>query len=353
MTEYYSVLGLQRGATEEEIHAAFQRMSEQYHPDKDASLDAEMKLYEARAAYFALLRMHGIQAVDVAKKDTAVKTDDAYYLALGLKRGATQEEMDSAYLRLMDLYHPDKDASPDAKTKYHDACVAYYALCALQKANGVQTDATPKNVVYDNYHDRLSYARIDDSKVDDCKYLLDFPIRDYFFRLKLIVVVVGSFAAFFIATRYLSIVPHPRIPLTDEAAARFLWHTMAFVSACWLIFWFVRFYGSHPLRAMPRFIAPYQLARTRPFLDVMTWIMSGVYTSMIYLVTLRQEIFLISGPDHFYRLRFVFIGHALYFYIIFYCAACFLEKEGITGELKRLREGLRVMLAILRAKLNV
>ena len=57
-------------------------------------------------------------------------------------------------------------------------------------------------------------------------------------------------AAFFIATKYLPIAPYRIIPLTDESTARFLWHTMAFVSISWPIFWFVRFYDSLPKREM-------------------------------------------------------------------------------------------------------
>jgi hypothetical protein len=53
---HYLTLGLQHGATQEEIRAAFQRMTEKYHPDKDSSLDAQMKFHEARLAYDALMK---------------------------------------------------------------------------------------------------------------------------------------------------------------------------------------------------------------------------------------------------------------------------------------------------------
>ena len=49
-------LGLQHGATQDEIRAAFQRVTEKYHPDKDSSLDAKMKFHEARLAYDALIK---------------------------------------------------------------------------------------------------------------------------------------------------------------------------------------------------------------------------------------------------------------------------------------------------------
>ena len=53
---HYLTLGLQHGATQDEIRAAFQWMTEKYHPDKDSSLDAKMKFHEARLAYDALIK---------------------------------------------------------------------------------------------------------------------------------------------------------------------------------------------------------------------------------------------------------------------------------------------------------
>jgi DnaJ-class molecular chaperone len=53
--EYYLTLGLQSGATPDEIQAAFQQISEKYHPDNDGSIDAQMKLHEAREAFNALM----------------------------------------------------------------------------------------------------------------------------------------------------------------------------------------------------------------------------------------------------------------------------------------------------------
>ncbi|MCL2010225.1 MAG: DnaJ domain-containing protein [Synergistaceae bacterium] len=51
---HYIALGLRPGATREEIRSAFRRMAQMYHPDKDSSLDAEMRYREARLAYDSL-----------------------------------------------------------------------------------------------------------------------------------------------------------------------------------------------------------------------------------------------------------------------------------------------------------
>jgi len=53
---YYYTLGLQPGASPDEIRAAFRGLTKLYHPDHDSSLDAEMKYKEIRAAYDVLKR---------------------------------------------------------------------------------------------------------------------------------------------------------------------------------------------------------------------------------------------------------------------------------------------------------
>ena len=53
---YYFILGLQPGASPEEIKSAFRRLVKLYHADHDKSLDAEMKYREIREAYGALIK---------------------------------------------------------------------------------------------------------------------------------------------------------------------------------------------------------------------------------------------------------------------------------------------------------
>ncbi|MCL2010827.1 MAG: DnaJ domain-containing protein [Synergistaceae bacterium] len=61
--KHYMVLGLQPGATQEEIRSAFRRMVKLYHPDQDTSLDAEMRYYEARQSYDVLREMKDSQSL--------------------------------------------------------------------------------------------------------------------------------------------------------------------------------------------------------------------------------------------------------------------------------------------------
>ena len=53
--DYYEVLGLQKGASEEEIKKAFRKMAMKYHPDKNpGNKEAEEKFKEVNEAYSVL-----------------------------------------------------------------------------------------------------------------------------------------------------------------------------------------------------------------------------------------------------------------------------------------------------------
>lgn len=53
--DYYEVLGLQKGASDEEIKRAFRKMAMKYHPDKNpGDKAAEEKFKEINEAYSVL-----------------------------------------------------------------------------------------------------------------------------------------------------------------------------------------------------------------------------------------------------------------------------------------------------------
>lgn len=52
--DYYKVLGIQKGATEEEIKKAYRKMALKYHPDKNKTAGAEEKFKEIAEAYEVL-----------------------------------------------------------------------------------------------------------------------------------------------------------------------------------------------------------------------------------------------------------------------------------------------------------
>lgn len=60
-------------------------------------------------------------------------TRQSYYDILGVPKGATQSEVKKAYVRLAREYHPDKNPSPDAKTKFSAINEAYTTLSDEKK----------------------------------------------------------------------------------------------------------------------------------------------------------------------------------------------------------------------------
>ena len=52
--DYYEVLGLSKGASEDDIKKAYRKLAKKYHPDINKAADAEEKFKEINEAYEVL-----------------------------------------------------------------------------------------------------------------------------------------------------------------------------------------------------------------------------------------------------------------------------------------------------------
>ncbi len=62
--DYYKVLGLVRGASDEDIKKAYRKMALKYHPDKNKSAGAEERFKEVAEAYEVLSDKHKREIYD-------------------------------------------------------------------------------------------------------------------------------------------------------------------------------------------------------------------------------------------------------------------------------------------------
>jgi molecular chaperone DnaJ len=63
--DYYDVLGLARGATDEEIKRSFRKLAQQWHPDVNTSTEADLRFKEINEAYQVLSDPQRRQAYDM------------------------------------------------------------------------------------------------------------------------------------------------------------------------------------------------------------------------------------------------------------------------------------------------
>ncbi len=84
--DYYEVLGLSKGASEDEIKKAYRKLSKKYHPDINKEADAEEKFKEVSEAYEILSDPQKRAAYDRVAVLAASKISLIHSLAVAVVR---------------------------------------------------------------------------------------------------------------------------------------------------------------------------------------------------------------------------------------------------------------------------
>ena len=304
LDKHYLTLGLQHGATQEEIHAAFQRMSVKYHPDNDSSLDAQMKFHEARQAYAALSK---------PAEPTFIPPEPP-----NATRSQTSEPPSNSRSREQASGFSNSTSGARQHATHNQNFTGF-----TNSATGAKNNSNNRKDFHEAIKDHPDlkeafknyYA---EKEPQDSKLFSDFPIHDYFHRWQVVVLtVIGSIIVLFIAQNYITM-----LSLARESSVRLFLHISAFLLISWPIFWYIRF--TEPKRGLALLVV---------------FSLGAVYACWIYYITLPEEIahmFRHGRIGARYRSPFdVLLLNGLRFCIIFYLATHSLEKEGIVDAFTR------------------
>src|SRR5659263_709769 len=78
-----------------------------------------------------------------------------YYEILEVDKKASQEDIKSAYCRLVMLYHPDKNKLPEAEEMFKGIAEAYSVLSDPGKRKQYDIDNEPRNVLRRNKQEKM------------------------------------------------------------------------------------------------------------------------------------------------------------------------------------------------------
>ena len=87
--------------------------------------------------------------------------ESKYYKILGLSPGASEKEVRKKYRKLVMIYHPDKNDSPEAEEKFIEITEAYEILTGKVQAPKTGGFTSPSNPVKQkkNHEERVRKAK--------------------------------------------------------------------------------------------------------------------------------------------------------------------------------------------------
>ena len=121
--DYYDILGVSKGATDEQLKTAFRKKALQYHPDRNKSKDAEEKFKEINEAYQIL-----------SDSDKRAKYDQFGHAGVTGASGSAGFEGFGGFGDIFDAIFGGSQSSSNRKASYRGADLEYPITLEFEEA---------------------------------------------------------------------------------------------------------------------------------------------------------------------------------------------------------------------------
>ena len=139
--DYYDILGVSKGATDEQLKSAFRKKALEYHPDRNKSKDAEEKFKEINEAYQIL-----------SDSDKRAKYDQFGHAGVTGASGSAGFEGFGGFGDIFDAFFGGSQSSSNRKASYRGADLEYPITLEFEEAVfGGEKGITIEKLVISNY----------------------------------------------------------------------------------------------------------------------------------------------------------------------------------------------------------